>query len=275
MEKNDSEQVKLLNKKLANILSRKIDQLEEQNLNLQYTIESKTKELIKAEKLSAMGELASRLAHDMRNPLSVIKSVHEIMQLRAVNPDEKTLGHFSKIDRAISRMNHQLENVLDFVRIRPLELTNMSVNEILNSVLGSIKIPEGIKIEKKIGDINFVCDAKGIEIILTNLITNAIQAFEKGIIKIRTIDQEEWFLIEVEDNGPGIPEDILPKIFDPLFTTKQIGTGLGLSSCKSIIHQHGGTITVRNNPTTFIVKLPKTLPSKLESTKKGGGKENI
>ena len=63
--------------------------------------------------------------------------------------------------------------------------------------------------------------------------------------------------MEVEDEGEGIPDDVLPKIFDPLFTTKQIGTGLGLSSCQSIIHQHNGTIHAYNNPTRFVIKLPK------------------
>jgi signal transduction histidine kinase len=79
---------------------------------------------------------------------------------------------------------------------------------------------------------------------------------EKGKIRIRIIKQGDWLVIEVEDDGLGIPNDILPKIFEPLFTTKQSGTGLGLSSCKNIIEQHGGTITVRNKPTTFLVKLP-------------------
>ncbi len=265
IEKNDSAQVKLLNKKLANILSRKINQLEVQKNNLQQEIEAQTKELIKAEKLAAIGELASRLAHDMRNPLSVIKGSHEIMKLSSPNTDEKTRKHYSRVDRAINRMSHQLDNVLDFVRIRPLELTNTSIDEILDSVLSSIKIPKDIRIEKKCENINFVCDPKRIEIVLNNLITNSIQAIEeKGKIKIKVIDQEDWILIEVEDDGLGIPEDVLTEIFDPLFTTKQFGTGLGLSSCKSVVEQHGGTISATNNPTTFTIKLPKMLPEKLE-----------
>ena len=265
-EKRDIEQDRMLTRKLGNLLSKKITELETYNENLQMEVESKTNQVIKAERLAAMGELASRLAHDMRNPLSIIKSVHEIM--KAVNPptDKKTQEQYLRIDRAISRMSHQLDDVLDFVRIRPLQLSLVSINEILDSVLSSIKMPENISIEKTIDNVSLLCNTRGIEIVFTNLITNAIQAIgEKGKIRIRMIKQEDWLVIEVEDDGPGIPDDVLPKIFDPLFTTKQSGTGLGLSSCKNIIEQHQGTITVRNKPTTFLLKMPLKLSSGLDT----------
>jgi len=265
-EKIEMEQIKMLNKRLANLLGIKIDQLEVQKGNLEMEVETKTKQIIKAERLAAMGELASRLAHDMRNPLSIIKGVHEIMKLTSPNIDKKTEEQYSRIDRAISRMDHQLEDVLDFVRVRPLQLTNTSVYEIVDAATSSIKIPENIKIEKTGDDVSIVCDPKSIEIVLTNIITNAIQALEeKGKIRIGINRQEDWLVIEMENDGPDIPDDFLSKIFDPLFTTKQSGTGLGLASCKSIIEQHGGTITARNDPTTFLVKLPLKLSSGLDT----------
>ena len=76
------------------------------------------------------------------------------------------------------------------------------------------------------------------------------------------------------DSGHGIPEDVLPKIFEPLFTTKQVGTGLGLASCKSIIEKHGGSISVRNNPTTFSIILPKTTTKEKKSRKMVSQEEN-
>jgi len=91
---------------------------------------------------------------------------------------------------------------------------------------------------------------------------NAVQAMNGiGNIHVRTKNEEKAIIIEIEDTGPGIPQDILSKIFEPLFTTRQIGTGLGLVSCKSIIEKHGGVITVKtriNKGTTFIIELPKT-----------------
>jgi two-component system sensor histidine kinase HydH len=99
------------------------------------------------------------------------------------------------------------------------------------------------------------------KIVLINLLVNAIQAIGvDGKITIRAFDHPDKKIIWVEDTGPGIPEEYLTKIFEPLFTTKQQGTGLGLSSCLNIINQHGGTITAKNNPTTFIITIPTKPP---------------
>ncbi len=87
---------------------------------------------------------------------------------------------------------------------------------------------------------------------------------DKGTLKISMIDLGSSIQLEFEDTGLGIPADILPKIFDPLFTTKQTGTGLGLSICKSIVEQHGGTISVRSPPTVFTVRLPKNILPRYE-----------
>ena len=96
------------------------------------------------------------------------------------------------------------------------------------------------------------------EVVFGNLITNALQAIEdNGKISIRASEDANRIKIEVEDSGPGIEEENFEKIFDPLFTTKSGGTGLGLVSCRNIVTQHGGTITVKNNPTTFTITLPK------------------
>jgi signal transduction histidine kinase len=90
------------------------------------------------------------------------------------------------------------------------------------------------------------------------MILNAIQAIgeNRGIINIRAKKKQDNVEIKIEDSGPGIANNIIDKIFEPLFTTKQEGTGLGLASCKSIIEQHKGTITVSSKPTTFTVVLP-------------------
>jgi len=87
---------------------------------------------------------------------------------------------------------------------------------------------------------------------------NAIQATDRvGTVNVIIIDNGDDVMVAIEDSGPGIPQDVLPKIFEPLFTTKQTGTGLGLSICKNIVEQHGGNITVKNHPTTFVVRIPK------------------
>jgi signal transduction histidine kinase len=94
-------------------------------------------------------------------------------------------------------------------------------------------------------------------IVFVNLLLNSIQAMDpQGKIAIRFYPSQDNIVIEFVDSGPGIATNILPKIFDPLFTTKQHGTGLGLATCKNIIEGHGGKIYVKNNPTTFTIVLP-------------------
>jgi len=87
---------------------------------------------------------------------------------------------------------------------------------------------------------------------------NAVQAIgNKGEVNVRIMENSADIVVIVEDTGPGVPKELMNQIFDPLFTTKQLGTGLGLSICKNIVEQHGGNISLKNDPTTFMIRLPK------------------
>ncbi len=222
-------------------------------------------EKLKMEKLTIVGELSSRLAHDIRNPLSIIQGNIDLMKNREKSQlTQDELKKFDSVDRAIGRIDHQINKVLDFVQGKPLEMETQSIHEILNSTIADISKPEKIKIDTKGPDVKIDCDFEGLKIVLINLITNAIQSIgTEGTIKINVVEKTNFVLIEVEDSGPGIPEANLSTIFDPLFTTKQEGTGLGLVSCKSLIELHKGTISVKNNPTTFTITLPLVNSEKL------------
>lgn len=219
----------------------------------------KTNEEISKEKLYVLGLLSARIAHDLRNPLSVIKNTMELMKLQ--NNDKQQKEHYDKINRTVSRMTHQINEVLDYVNPKPLQLESTTTTSIIQSSLEKIAKPNEVIINIQKNDLPLVCDKEKMETVLINLITNAIQVMNnKGKINIKTVDQKDKIVIEVEDNGPGISSDVLPKIFDPLFTTKPIGTGLGLTSCKNIIERHGGTIDVKTDlgaGTTFVMTLPK------------------
>jgi len=226
------------------------------------------KDIIASERLSSIGNLASRLAHDLRNPLSVIKNSMEILKLRLNdNMDEKINHQLAMIGRAISRMNHQIEDVLDFVNISDLKVQPSSILTIIESSLLGADIPKSIHIHLPKNSPTILCDPFRLEVVFSNLLKNASQAVDEvGDIFVRIIDQKDDVIIEVEDSGPGISPENINKIFEPLFTTKQTGTGLGLASCKSIVERHGGTISVRTNPTVFIVQIPKE-PKKVKIRK--------
>ncbi|HXG74907.1 MAG TPA: ATP-binding protein [Candidatus Nitrosotenuis sp.] len=218
-------------------------------------------DLFKAERLSAIGEMAARLAHDIRNPLAIIKNTVEIVKLKhSANTPAELMNLFASIDNATSRIVFQLDEVLNFVRSSPLRCDLHSLYEIMESAISKIVIPDQISIHKPTHDIYVFCDMEKIAAVFTNLIMNAIQAMENnGDIIIRFDESEDAVTFSVQDSGPGIPPNLVEKIFEPLFTTKSRGTGLGLPAVKTIVQQHQGTITVHNNPTVFSVSLPKNL----------------
>jgi len=213
----------------------------------------------KYEKFSIIGELSARFSHDVRNPLSIIKMSIELIENEHNEKfNDETRNRIKRIKKAVDRIAHQVENVLSFVKSTNPKLETVSLKTIIEQSLESLKIPNGIKVTVPKSDVTVTVDPLQIEIVFANLIMNAIQALgESGEIEIKISDNSENTEIQVIDSGPGIPEDKLSEIFVPLFTTKQTGTGLGLASCMTIIKNHGGTITVKNNPTTFTITLPK------------------
>ena len=221
---------------------------------------------LKNEKLAAIGALSARLAHDIRNPLSTIKIAHELLKKKSKNEDPYTKEKFKQIENAISRITHQIDNVMDFVRTKSLDLKKYSLKSIIDSSIAISHIPDSVKIIVDGDNPEILCDQKAMEIVLVNLIDNSVHAMNgQGDIRISIADTNQNILIQLQDNGSGINDDYLEKIFEPLFSTKQKGTGLGLSSCKSIVQQHGGTITASNNPTIFTIKIPKRIEEKIEN----------
>ncbi|MFZ8908313.1 MAG: ATP-binding protein [Nitrosopumilaceae archaeon] len=225
---------------------------------MQESIKDAQLKLLKNERFSAIGELSSRLAHDIRNPLSIISMGVGWWGQTHKSMDEKELKTLDMIDRATSKIKYMVENVLDYVRAKDPEYQETSLQKILAHGIKSIHAPENIKIFLPTNDMKINCDPNQIEVVFENLLTNSIQAIgdKSGSITISFLKDNDEVLIVIQDSGSGISEDVIPKIFDPLFTTKKEGTGLGLASCKSIIESHGGKISVSNNPTSFRIKLP-------------------
>ncbi len=241
------------------------DELAKQRDQLQVEVMRKTQEMLKSERLSTIGNLAARIAHDLRNPLSVIQGTSQILKIRLESSlDDKTREQWARLDRAVYRMSHQLEDVMDYVRISPLKMQNYSLCVILQDVVERISTPGHITIRLPQNDRTIFCDPEKLEIVFVNLLMNAIQALEtNGIVSVGIFDDpqdQNNVLVKVSDTGIGIADEIRDQIFEPLFTTKQVGTGLGLSSCKNIIAQHGGTISVSSTVgkgTTFTIIIPK------------------
>ncbi|MCH7966530.1 MAG: PAS domain S-box protein [Thaumarchaeota archaeon] len=214
-------------------------------------------EIIQKERFSAIGELSARLAHDIRNPLAIIKTSHE--NLLSLKDDSKSFEKaLKRTSRAIDRISHQIDGVMDFLRDSELHLEVIHLKEMFHQLVSESNIPDRIKVNLPKNDMTILADRIKLNSLFSNLIMNALQAIkDKGTITIRISSMSnDMIKIEMEDDGIPIPENDVGKIFDPLFTTKQMGTGLGLASCKNIVEQHHGTISVKSNPVIFKIIFP-------------------
>lgn len=262
-------ELEYVNNRLCNTVSELEETKQElsvQKEHLEEMVELQSKKLLKSEKLTTIGELSARIAHDLRNPLSVIKNTSDILKFSLSDRlSDNEMEQWKRLDRGIYRISHQIDDVLDFVKHRQLQKTKKMVSIILADVIERIAIPDNVEIHLPKNDVDILCDAEKIEVVFLNIILNAIQALDgsPGTIDILICDDKnakDSIILEIRDTGPGIPENLRGKIFDPLFTTRQIGTGLGLTSCKRIVEAHEGTITLESKVgvgTRFFIKLPK------------------
>lgn len=232
--------------------------------------------LVESHKLRAVGTLVAGVAHELNNPLNNTLLTATMLQedYKTLNDDEKH-EMIQDIIKETERSQKIVRNLLDFARESETHSMPLDIEEILK---GSIRlVANQLKLAKVNLTTNFAenlppvhGDAQMLQQVFINLILNASDAFsEKGMICITTSknNEEDYVVVEVKDNGPGIPEHILSRIFEPFFTTKAKGTGLGLSVSRGIIRKLGGYIQAKSKlgeGTTFSVFLPITnIPSNL------------
>ncbi|MBT6562848.1 MAG: GHKL domain-containing protein, partial [Candidatus Scalindua sp.] len=176
--------------------------------------------------------------------------------------DEKVMQFLDIMDKEIDRSSKIINDLLGFTRVAKPTRLSTDINAVVNETLTRVEIAENIKLSKDLqSDLPMVMiDANQIGQILINLIENACQAMiDGGELKISTKVSESFMAIQISDSGSGIPEKVLKKIFDPLFTTKASGTGLGLALCQGIIQKHNGVIDVKSQEgigTEMLIKLP-------------------
>ena len=211
--------------------------------------------LLISRRLSAVKEMAAGVAHQVRNPLGVLKVSVELIRKRLAA--EGTGGDLDDITKVmlseIDNLNHVISNFIDFAHQREPLKASCSILEVVKESLAALPLASfpdidvRVEIPEDIGP--YPMDANLMKQALSNLIMNAIDASgEKGAVQIRAFPRGRLLCIEVRDWGRGIPEDQRHRIFMPFFTTKTSGTGLGLSIAHRIIEQHNGTINVLSTP---------------------------
>ncbi|MFL5339247.1 MAG: sensor histidine kinase [Gemmataceae bacterium] len=251
-------------------LSRLNDALRENQALLEARIEERTRELHEAqahvlhqEKMAAFGLLAAGIAHEVGNPLTSISSIVQILERRDL--DEYTSKRLALVRGQLQRIRGTLRELVEFSRPASSERGRVSLTEILDEALGIAKYYKGTKSRTVVAELPpelppLVGVRDQLVQVFLNLILNAIDATAKnGRITIRAERGDSGLRIAVKDDGVGIPPGQAPKLFQPYFTTKKHGTGLGLFVTRKLVAEHGGDVAFTSEPgagTEFTVTLP-------------------
>jgi len=248
------------------------------NAELEQRVEERTRELREAQeqlvlqaKLAVLGRLAGGVGHELRNPLSVI--LNAIYYLKLVQPDatEKIRQYHGMIEQEAHTAEKIISDLLDFAHVRIPDREPVSVDKLVRQTLEHSTIPPSVKVTLKLpaGLPMAFADPRQMEQVLGNLVVNACQAMasqgsatsvgEGGRLTISASRQKEMVAIAVKDTGVGIPPENMKKLFEPLFTTKINGIGLGLAVSKKLAEANGGRIEVQSEPgngSKFTLVLP-------------------
>ncbi|MFA6318647.1 MAG: ATP-binding protein [Elusimicrobiota bacterium] len=246
------------------------EKLEEFTHFLERRVEARTRELkaaqellIQKERLAAMGAMANVVGHEIRNPLAVIQnSTYFIKTKLGAAADPKIAKHLKIIESEIRQASDIINEILDFSRTRDLQPVTMGVNNFVEELLSVYPFPAHINVVQRLdpANPNISIDMTEMRQAVRNVIGNSIEVMPtSGSLGIRTYAQGEWAVIEIADSGPGIPPDVLDKIFVAFYTTKARGTGLGLAVVKKVLDRHKGDVRVESalgKGTVFRLTLP-------------------
>ncbi|MTI88284.1 MAG: GHKL domain-containing protein [Balneolaceae bacterium] len=270
-EKN--QQIKQKNHSLEEVNEKLKVQTDSLNKALQ-KLENAQVELIQKEKMAALGVLTAGVAHEINNPVNYIKSASDIIDTMIDEEDDKIVIKekevfkevYGSIDIGVTKIVDIVRSLSSFSRTNEKDNSECDIHEILDECLVILhhEYKNRVEIKKnyKVGGLEAKGNTGKLYQVFTNILSNAIQAIkEEGVIEISTAASKDKAIIEISDNGKGIEEEVLTKIFDPFYTTKEPGqgTGLGLSIVYNIIQDHGGDIiydSVPGSGTKVTVELP-------------------
>jgi len=224
-------------------------------------------ELLKSERLSVLGQLTATVAHELRNPLSAIRNTLFTVKELATSAGVKLHRPIARMERSIERCDRIIGDLLEYTRNRELSRSSVAFDRWVAEVLAEQTISPPVFLATDLGapDALVQIDADRIRRVVINLVENAVQALGElpadrdKRVTVRTSMADGEIILAVEDAGPGIPPESLGRIFEPLFSTKSFGTGLGLPTVKQIVNQHGGIIAVDSKVgrgTCVTVRLP-------------------
>ncbi len=225
-------------------------------LNAAYT------KLVQQERLATLGQVSGSIAHEIRNPLAAIANAAYYLRRKVVaEPGSRVERHLAIIEEQITRANEVISSLLQFARGATPEPQTTDVAGLVSTAMAQARLPKEVKVRQEIEPgLSVRADPTHLAHALANLLTNASQAMEgRGQVVIQAARQNGRVAIRVVDSGPGIAPENLSRVFEPLYSTKAFGVGLGLPICKSLVQANQGTIELRSEPgkgTTAVISLP-------------------
>lgn len=225
-------------------------------------------ELLRNERLATLGQLTATVSHELRNPLNVISnSSHSVAKMLAGSPVDASRP-LERIVRNVDRCTTIIDDMLEYTRMKTPDIQQLDFDKWLKQTVQSFTLPEGVQIESQLGTNGAIVgfDPERMRQVVINLLDNAIQAMEENGGKklfVRTTLTDSGLRLEIEDTGPGLNDGVQSKIFEPLFSTKTFGVGLGMPIVRNIVQSHGGTVAITNSPNTHgalvSVEFPQTI----------------
>ena len=235
-------------------LTRHREHLEELVKERTAELEAAHEELLRKERLATLGQLTATVSHELRNPLGTIRASFFAINDRIHDQGLRLDDVLERAERNIARCDTIIEELLDYARTKKPQLSPTRVDEWVAQVLDEQTIPPGITLVRTLSSgTEAAIDREHLRRCLINLVTNACQAMQEcegvgGRLTVETCTTGDRLKVHVIDSGPGIPPDSLERIFEPLYSTKGFGVGLGLPIAKQIIEMHGGGIEIESKP---------------------------
>lgn len=253
----------------ANRLQDKYEDLLREVEVLRAQLKAKEEEMRRNERLAMLGETASALAHEVRNPLGSLRLFASLLRKDLLDKPS-SLSLVCEIEESISSLDHVVSNILCFSKLETLPCAPLNLHILVQDEVSRLNREQSGKIECLLnlsGNPFIYGNDHALRQVIRNLLINSFQAIKgRGQIDLKIEDIAERVLLEIHDNGPGFSEEILGQVFDPFVTNKKEGTGLGLAIVKRIINQHAGNVSATNQDGAVIrIELPRQPRKELSS----------
>jgi len=223
-------------------------------------------QLVNQTRLATIGQVAASIAHELRNPLGAVRNAAYLLKHRSIRVEAEAGEYLGIIDREVGAADRIIRDLLEMSRAKEPTRRAVDLGATIREMVDRVHLPDGIGFRVELDPDPFVLEADPAQMqqVLGNLLDNAVQAMDgRGEIVVRAGRSTDCDTIVVYDSGPGVADEHQDRIFEPLFSTKAKGTGLGLTICRQIVERHGGAIDLAGHDgrgTPFLIRLPRPSP---------------